>query len=513
MNASPSAKVSWPSPQDYNEAIQNPQFAFADEDLKNGEVETDALGLPRPISGNFASVYKVTAGGRTWAVRCFLQEGDQQERYEAISDYFLNQGFKFTVPFSFLREGIKIGSNWFPVLKMEWVDGLTLDQFVREQAQSPAKLLWLAEQLRQLVEEMQTRKIAHGDLQHANLIVNGDQLLLVDYDGVYVPQLNGLHSAELGHRNYQHPKRSAQDFGPELDNFSIWVIYISLRILAADPGLVKCADEDFESLLFTRDDFVNPDSSVLFHLLEQHRSKEIVRNARLLRAVLKQPFPDIPALSDRAVVDRCVNRLKPLKQRASQSTSPWLKALEMARQIHSPPTAKDPNEQLRFWYPYLLNKYKSKLHFNEGLLFLSVLSTAPFLFLSPQLYPYIFALSSVTLGTWISSCFSLKNASKDFQRAAYILAESQGIPVSYELKMGSSMLGFPEVFVVFQGGEIPSELTNKQWSISNWFVMPETEKNNLKNHKNSSTNGELYFDPKSNIPIAVFSGNLLLWMI
>ena len=514
----------WPSPQDYNEAIQNPAFCFADPELQGGEAETSAIGLPKPISGSFASVYKVSCGDKTWAVRCFLQEVDHQpQRYEAISHYFLHQGFKFAVPFSFLREGIKVGDRWFPILKMQWVDGVTLDQFVRQEAGNPAKLLWLAEELRQLVEEMQNRRIAHGDLQHANLIVNGDSLLLVDYDGVFVPELNGMESAELGHRNYQHPKRSGKEFGTELDNFSIWVIYISLRILAADPGLIKCADEDFESLLFTREDFLNPEGSVLFHLLEQHRSKEVVRNARLLRAVLKQSYPNIPRLSERVVIDRCVQRLKPLKQLPT-GPSKWEQLVQAAKQMHSPPTAKDPNEQLRFWYPYLLNKYKRKLHLNEGLLFLTIASITPTFFLASirdlthgLLGNEVFAvlsLSAVCFSSWIASCISLKNASKEFQRAAYILAESQGIPVSYELKMGSSVLGFPEVFVVFQGGDIPEILRSKSWSISNWYVMADNEKRHLQTNKNNqSTNGELYFDPLNKVPIAVFSGNLLLWMI
>jgi hypothetical protein len=500
---------SWPSPQDYNEAIQNPTICFADADLRQGEVELDAIGLPRPISGSFASVYKVNCGDKSWAVRCFLQEGDQQQhRYEAISHYFLHQGFKFAVPFLFIREGIKIGDSWYPILKMQWVEGVTLDQFVRREAANPAKLLWLAEELRQLVEDMQTHRIAHGDLQHANLIVDGESLLLVDYDGVFVPQLNGMQSAELGHRNYQHPKRQAKDFSAELDNFSIWVLYVSLRILAADPGLVKCADEDFESLLFTREDFLNPESSVLFHLLEQHRSNEVVRNARLLRAVLKQPYPNIPRLSERVVIDRVVRKLKPLKQ-LPQGPSPFEKAMTAARNLHTPPTAKDPNEELRFWYPYLLNKYKRKLHLNEILLGASLLSLVPAYFNT-----ILFFLTGIILAFWIASCFSLKDASKEFQRAAYILAESQGIPVSYELKMGNSMLGFPEVFVMFQQGEIPAELRNKTWSISNWYVMADNEKRHLQTQKTKKTsNGELYFDPLSKTPIAVFSGNLLLWLI
>jgi hypothetical protein len=509
-------KGSWPSPQDYNEAIQNPEICFSDSELQNGEVEVNAIGLPKPISGSFASVYKVQCGGKAYAVRCFLQEVDhQQKRYEAISHYFLHQGFKFAVPFSFIREGIKIGDKWFPILKMEWIDGVTVDQFVRQEASNPARLLWLAEELRQLVEDMQSRRIAHGDLQHANLIIDKDRLLLVDYDGVYVPQLNGLESAELGHRNYQHPKREPKDFGPELDNFSIWVIYVSLRILAADPGLVKCADQDLESLLFTRDDFLNPDASVLFHLLEQHRSKEIVRNAKLLRAVLKQPYPNIPRLSERVVIDRCVRRLRPLRQiqsnRSGRSTLQI--ALDVARNINTPPTAKDPNEELRFWYPYLLNKYKRKLHFNEAILSLTLLSIGPAAMMR-DVFVLGFGICAILFGIWVASCFSLRAAAKDFQRAAYILAESQGIPVAYELKMGSSVLGFPEVFVVFQHGEIPTELRSKSWSISNWYVMGDNEKRNIQNKKNkTATNGELYFDPLSKKPIAVFSGNLLLWLV
>jgi hypothetical protein len=500
---------SWPSPQDYNEAIQNPAICFCDPELQAGEVEVNAIGLPRPISGSFASVYRVNCKNKSWAVRCFLQEGDhQQQRYEAISHYFLHQGFKFAVPFLFIREGIRIGERWYPILKMEWIDGLTVDQFVRREAGNPARLLWLAEELRQLVEDMQSRRIAHGDLQHANLIVDGERLLLVDYDGVYVPHLHGMESAELGHRNYQHPKRQSGDFSSELDNFSIWVIYVSLRILAADPGLVKCADEDFESLLFTREDFLNPDSSVLFHLLEQHRCREVVRNARLLRAVLKQPYPDIPRLSERVVIDRCVRKLRPLKQ-LPQGPSPWAKAIAAAKHIQTPPTAKDPNEELRFWYPYLLNKYKRKLHINEGLLGLTLVSLGPGL-----LAPSVLLGSALLFSGWITSCLSLRKAARDFQRAAYILAESQGIPVSYELKMGSSALGFPEVFVVFQHGEIPGELRNKTWSISNWYVMADNEKRNFQAPKNKpATNGELYFDPLSKTPIAVFSGNLLLWLI
>src|SRR4051812_50106673 len=78
--------MSWPTPQDYNEAVQNPRLTFSDKDLQVGRVELNPLGLPRPICGRFASVYKIQNAGRVWAARCFLSEvPDQQQRYEAIT--------------------------------------------------------------------------------------------------------------------------------------------------------------------------------------------------------------------------------------------------------------------------------------------------------------------------------------------------------------------------------------------------------------------------------------------
>ncbi|QLQ08322.1 MAG: hypothetical protein HZY76_21580 [Anaerolineae bacterium] len=55
------------------------------------------------------------------------------------------------------------------------------------------------------MRNLQTHGIAHGDLQHGNVLVAADELRLIDYDGMYVPPLSGRESHEIGHRNYQHP--------------------------------------------------------------------------------------------------------------------------------------------------------------------------------------------------------------------------------------------------------------------------------------------------------------------
>lgn len=266
----------WPTPQDYNEAIQSPRLSFNDPELKTGTPETTPLGLPRPITGGFASVYRLRCGQKDWAIRCFLREfADQRQRYESISRHLLAAKLPYTVGFEFLPQGIRIRGQWYPVLKMEWVRGELLNEYIRKHLGDSTALLNLANRWMSLIKALHSAGIAHGDLQHGNVVVVNGDFRLIDYDGMYVPALAGRTSNEVGHRNYQHPQRTQYDFGPSTDNFAAWVIYVSLLALSIDPGLwhrVKAGDE---YLLFRREDFAEPFSSGTFTLLSTHPDQRI----------------------------------------------------------------------------------------------------------------------------------------------------------------------------------------------------------------------------------------------
>ncbi len=51
------SQPSWPTMTEYQEAIQSPKLCFEQKDLRKGKPVTNPLGLPRPVSGQFASVY------------------------------------------------------------------------------------------------------------------------------------------------------------------------------------------------------------------------------------------------------------------------------------------------------------------------------------------------------------------------------------------------------------------------------------------------------------------------
>ena len=109
---------------------------------------------------------------------------------------------------------------------------------------------------------------------------------MVDYDCMFVPGLEGLKSNEVGHKNYQHPKRSAKDFGPHLDNFSTWCIYLSLMALGSEPSLWKLLDAGEENLLFKKQDLESPTNSKTFRILEDLADEKIKIIAENFRKTL-----------------------------------------------------------------------------------------------------------------------------------------------------------------------------------------------------------------------------------
>src|SRR5215469_13859445 len=120
----------WPQPTDYHEAIQNPSSCFIDGELRSATPRLDSLGLPRAILGNFASVYQVLNGSKRYAVRCFLTyHQDQEKRYQAISAELTRLRLPFMAGFVFENKGILVKGKWYPILRMEWVDGTPLTTF------------------------------------------------------------------------------------------------------------------------------------------------------------------------------------------------------------------------------------------------------------------------------------------------------------------------------------------------------------------------------------------------
>lgn len=258
--------MNWPTQTDFSDAVRNPDAAFADPDLATGEPVA-----ARP--GDSSVVYQVRgADQRNWAVKCFNGPvPGLGRRYDRIQEALDRAGLPAAVEFALLENGVRVGGQHFPILKMEWVSGLPLNAVAR--ATDPATLDDLFRRWVRLGLQLREARVAHGDLQHGNvLLVPGARpgsfvIKLVDYDGMYIPALTNPLPGEIGHPNYQHPARTAESYSPDLDRFPLLVVATALKGLSVIGPRLWDRYDTGDNLLFTAADFRDPAGSPLMREL------------------------------------------------------------------------------------------------------------------------------------------------------------------------------------------------------------------------------------------------------
>ena len=308
--------MAWPGPNELQEALQHPERAFTDRELRDGKIALNQFGLPLSWSGNFATVFQVMADGNQYAVRCFTHNPlGKQNRYEAIDRHLKTNGRPATfVDFDYQESGLICGRQEYPLIRMPWINGQTLDEFTYANISKADVLERLASKWYEAATELQRLPIAHNDLQHGNVMVEQGSrasIKLVDYDGLYVPHFANQKSPENGHRHYQHPRRDQSHYGPDVDNFPALVIYTSLIALARDQG-AKARRATPESLLFAQADLQEPQNSRLFKYLEQSSDQQTAQLARALSDAAKGKVADTPTLEQAS------------GQRAKKALPSWL---------------------------------------------------------------------------------------------------------------------------------------------------------------------------------------------
>lgn len=332
----------WPSARHFTEAIQCPSVCFSNSLLRETLPAVDRLGMPLVTSGQFAYVYKLKSPGAEgdFAVRCFRGYlGDRDQRYRAIQKHLRGYPLSYLSDFTYAPEGILVGGTRFPIIFMKWIEGPTLDLYLEEMIGRREVLLQLAEEWLKLIGALREAGVAHGDLQHGNVIVERGDLRLVDHDGMFVREMAGWSSSELGHKHYQHPRRDAQCFDSNLDNFSALVVYLSLLSLAEQPNL--WTEYHDENLLFAKTDFIDPAASSLFPKI-RNLGAEHCRLADILANVAMGEPTAVPCLLDLVSIKSSLPSWMsaPLERESKMKT----------REIRQPATATEMKDSR--WIPW-----------------------------------------------------------------------------------------------------------------------------------------------------------------
>ena len=284
--------MNYPLISEYIEAIKSAEDNF--EELSYLRPVWGDDGLPVMTSGNFAVVFKMKdeRSGKFYAVKCFTKEQEgRTESYREIAKELKNVSSSYLVPIQYLEKELFVDTDQtteteFPVLLMDWVEGKTLDKYLRENLDDKFALEMLTYRFSQLAQWLISQPFAHGDLKYDNILVRADgTLVLVDYDGMYVPAMKGQKARELGSPDFRHPLKTEDDFDEHVDDFSLVSILLSIKAISINPLLLEVYGAS-DRLLLSEEDYRSIGECELFRQLFPSTDKDLNLLVGLLTTLL-----------------------------------------------------------------------------------------------------------------------------------------------------------------------------------------------------------------------------------
>ena len=276
--------TTYPSVGDYTSALQHPAAVFSHPSLRKAQF-TQGFGGPFCASGTSAVVFQARIDARLQALRCYLRDdAATPERYAAIDRFVAGSSLaQFIGTVTWYREEVRVNGARWPVLEMDWIDGQHLNDYAGflAEAENTTALGALAGRWLEMVNHLQGARFAHGDLQHGNVLVDtGRRLRLVDFDSVWLPQLQGqAPPTENGHSNFQPPGLTANGrWGPFMDTFAGLAVYLALTVLTRRPQLWERFNSG-DNILFERADFVPPHDTDVWRSIAALGDSEVNRIA------------------------------------------------------------------------------------------------------------------------------------------------------------------------------------------------------------------------------------------
>lgn len=250
-------------------------------------------------SGNYSVVFKMEDAetGKYYAVKCFIKDQENRvERYKQIINYLNTIKSPYLAETKFFEKEIFVDSKItteeeFPVVLMEWIDGKSISNYIKDNLSDNYALSILTYEFCQLTDWLLKQPFAHGDIKSDNVIIREDRsLVLVDYDGMFIPTFSGQIASEIGSPDFRHPLRSQNQFDSHIDDFTLVLVLLCLKVISVDPQLfIEFGGQN--RLLFSESDLRNlSNSAIMSRVLSMILDKEVLDIYTLFVKLYSQQF-------------------------------------------------------------------------------------------------------------------------------------------------------------------------------------------------------------------------------
>lgn len=305
---------------------------------KSGSILPKVLEGYKPIEGGEYTMYKKYSGGYcvvyplscpnkpNKCIRLWYKKSNKENVLflaEQLNKLKLdNKELTFLIDYEYFEEGLKLERNEIiPAVVMDWIDGDTLNDYIKKNISSPVKLKQLANEFLSITSLMNSKGLAHGDLSSDNIIVTpNNKIMLIDYDSFYIKGKSiETNQTTKGTPGYQHPERIRQKHLSEnMDYFSQQVIYLSILAVAEKPTLASMNNMFFtdRKMLFDANDFASESN---FISSDGYKAIASIENQEI-----KSRLSDLRNAVNSALIN--VKPLKPIEVIKKQLVeTPWYK--------------------------------------------------------------------------------------------------------------------------------------------------------------------------------------------
>ncbi|MBQ9230830.1 MAG: hypothetical protein IJ190_06560, partial [Prevotella sp.] len=165
------------------------------------------------------------------------------------------------------------GICYYPIVIMDWVDGVTLDHYHPKSEKAEDDLKQLISSYKSMSSWLLEQNFSHGDISPKNIIVTKDNnTLIIDYDNMVFSDEDPVPISidKMKDDDFCNPSQTSFKYEDNIDNFSLVSIMVSLIYQFESTSKPWKRGRYFYGYFLKKEDYTNIDNSNLFKSINEY---------------------------------------------------------------------------------------------------------------------------------------------------------------------------------------------------------------------------------------------------